>query len=160
MPLPSTVQMSGSWTFVVGLPAVSARYPIRLKEPKPLTDQEAVPEDYRVHVYHSKQDRMWVQQWIIGMLQANRFNVTTNKQSSRNGSRVILVLTPELLNEAIRKTVLGIKLRDCDVEEEIKIECNSYMDLTTNDLSDFTLHEKFRSRVLKSLKMPLSICSA
>lgn len=112
---------------------------------------------------------MWVQQWIIGMLQANRFNVTTNKQPSRNGSRVILVLTPELFNEAISeeilgaipgKTVLGIKLRDCDVEEKIKIECNSYMDLTTNDLSDFTLHEKFRSRVLKSLKMPLSICSA
>jgi len=66
-----------------------------------------VPEDYWVHVYHSKQDRMWVQQWIIGMLQANRFNVTTNKQSSRNGSRVILVLTPELLNEAISEEILG-----------------------------------------------------
>ena len=60
----------------------------------------------------------------------------TNKQSSRNGSRVILVLTPELLNEAITeeilgaipgKNVLGIKLRDCDMEEEIKIECNSYI---------------------------------
>lgn len=112
---------------------------------------------------------MWVQQWIIGMLQASRFNVTTNKQASRKGSRIILVLTPELLNEAISKeilgaipgkTVLGIKLRDCHVEEEIEIECSSYMDLTTNDLSDFTFHEKFKSRVLKSLKMPLSICSA
>ena len=113
---------------------------------------------------------MWVQQWIIGMLQANRLNnATTNKPASRNGSRVILVITQELLNEAISeeilgeipgKTVLGIKLRDCDVEEEINIECNRYMDLTTNDRSDFTLHEKFRSRVLKSLKMPLSICSA
>ncbi|XP_015756339.1 PREDICTED: uncharacterized protein LOC107335809 [Acropora digitifera] len=88
-------------------PSSSARYPIRLKEPKPLTDPEAVPEDYRVHVYHSKQDRMWVQQWIIGMLQANRFNVTTNKQSSRNGSRVILVLTLEPLNEVISEEILG-----------------------------------------------------
>ena len=63
-------------------------------------------------------------------LQPNRFNVTTNKQPSRNGSRVILVLTPEPLNEAIseeilgtipEKTVLGIKLRNCDVEKEILI---------------------------------------
>ena len=55
-------------------------------------------------------------------LQANRFIVTTTKQPSRNGSRVILVLTPELLNEATSeeilgaipgKTVLGIKLRNC-----------------------------------------------
>ena len=63
-------------------------------------------------------------------LHANRFIVTTTKQPSRNGSRVILVLTPELLNEAISeeilgaipgKTVLGIKLRNCDVEKKILI---------------------------------------
>ena len=127
------------------------------------------PQDCQVHIYHSKKDRLWVKQWISGMLEANRFNVTTNKQPSRNGSRMILVLSPELFNEpfssdiisAIQgKTLLGIKLRDCDVPEEIEKEYNSYMDLMTADLSDLTYHVTFMFRVQKSLKLPLSICSA
>ena len=82
---------------------------------------------------------------------------------------MILVLSPELFNEpfssdiisAIQgKTLLGIKLRDCDVPEEIEKEYNSYMDLTTADLSDLTYHVTFMFRVQKSLKLPLSICSA
>lgn len=71
---------------------------------------------------------MWVKQWISGMMEANRFIITTNKEPSRNVSRVILVLTPELFNEPFfseifdsiqGKIVLGIKLRNCKVPEEI-----------------------------------------
>ena len=103
------------------------------------------------------------------MMEANRFIITTNKQPSRNVSRVILVLTPELFNEpffseiidAIQgKIVLGIKLRNCKVPEEIGKECNSYMDLTTTDLSDLNFHISFMFRVKKFLKLPVSICSA
>ena len=128
-----------------------------------------VPEDFQVHIYHSKKDRVWVKRWISGMMEANRFNVTTNKQPSENGSRIILVLTPELFNEPFTsailgsiqgKNVLGIKLRDCEIPEEIEKECTSYMDLTTTDLSDLTFHITFMFRVRKSLKLPISICSA
>lgn len=103
------------------------------------------------------------------MMEANRFNITTNKQPSENGSRIILVLTPELFNEPFSsailgsiqgKDVLGIKLRDCEIPEEIEKECTSYMDLTTTDLSDLTFHITFMFRVQKSLKLPISICSA
>jgi len=128
-----------------------------------------VPEDCQVHIYHSKKDRVWVKQWISGMIEANKFYVTTNKQPSRSSSRMILILTPELFKEpfsskilgAIQgKTVLGIKLRDCEVLEEIEKQFTSYMDLTTTDLSDLTFHVPFMFRVQKSLKLPLSICSA
>lgn len=129
-----------------------------------------VPEDYQVHIYHSKKDRVWVKHWILGMMEANRFNITTNKQPSRNGSRVIIVLTPELFNEtffseisdAIQgKYLLCIKLRNCEVPQEIEKECNSYMDLTTTDLSDLNFHDiSFMFRLKKFLKLPASICSA
>lgn len=124
-------------------------------------------EDSQVHIYHSKKDRLWVKQWLTGMLEANRYNITTNRQAATNTSRIILVLTPELFDEpfpivdAIEgKTVLGIKLRDCDVPEEISCECTSYMDLTTTDLSDLTFHITFLFRIKKALKLPVSICSA
>ena len=103
------------------------------------------------------------------MMEANRFIITTNQQPSRNVSRVILVLTPELFNEpffseifdAIQgKIVLGIKLRNCNMPEEIGQECSSCMDLTTTDLSDLNFHISFMFRVKKSLKLPVSICSA
>ena len=128
-----------------------------------------MPEDYQVHIYHSKKDRVWVKQWISGMMEANRFNITINQQPSRNGSRVILVLTPELFNEpffseisdAIQgKCVLCIKLKNCEVLKEIENECNSYVDLTTTDLSDLNFHISFMFRVKKFLKLPVSICSA
>ena len=128
-----------------------------------------MPEDYQVHIYHGKRDRVWVKQWISAMMEANRFIITTNQQPSRNVSRVILVLTPELFNEpffseiidAIQgKIVLGVKLRNCEVPEEIGKECSSYMDLTTTDLSDLNFHISFMFRVKKSLKLPVSICSA
>lgn len=146
-------------------PSSSARYPLRIKTTK---SSEALLEDYQVHVYHSKQERMWVKQWIIGMLEAKRFNITTNRQPSKNASRVILILTPELFNEQINdeihgavqgKTVLGIKLRGCDVAKQIQRVYSSYIDLTTVDPSDLTFHINFMFRVLKALKLPLSICS-
>lgn len=129
-----------------------------------------VPEDSQVHIYHSKKDRLWVKQWLTGMLEANRYNVTTNRgKAPTNTSRMILVLTPELFDEpfcfeildAIEgKTVLSIKLRDCDVPEEISNESTSYMDLTTTDLSNLTFHITFMFRIKKALKLPVSICSA
>lgn len=132
---------------------------------------DVVPEDSQVHIYHSKKDQLWVKQWLTGMLEANRFNVTTNREALTNTStsRMILVLTPELFDEpfclqildAIEgKTVLGIKLRDCDVPVDISNECTSYMDLTTTDLSDMTFHITFMFRIKKALKLPVSICSA
>lgn len=151
-------------------PSSSARYPLRMKRPKPALDPEALAEDFHVHVYHSKKDRLWVKQWISRMLEANRFSITTNQQPSKKpSSRIILVLTPELFNEPSSsgiqsiiqgKTVLGIKLRDCDVPEEIEKEYDSYMDMTTTDFSDLTFHINFMFRVQKSLKLPLTICSA
>lgn len=151
-------------------PSSSARYPLRMKIPKPPIDPETLPEDSQVHIYHSKKERLWVKQWLTGMLEANRYNVTTNRQQApTNTSRMILVLTPELFDEpfcfqlldAIEgKTVLGIKLRDCEVPEEISSECTSYMDLTTTDLSDLTFHVTFMFRIKKALKLPVSICSA
>lgn len=130
-----------------------------------------VPEDSQVHIYHSKKDQLWVKQWLTGMLETNRYNVTTNRsrQAPTHASRMILILTPELFDEpfclqildAIEgKTVLGIKLRDCNVPEEISNECTSYMDLTTTDLSDLTFHITFMFRIKKALKLPVSICSA
>ena len=126
-----------------------------------------VQEDSQVHIYHSKMDRLWVKQWLTGMLEANRYHITTNRQTATNTSRIILVLTPELFDEPFPivdaidgKTVLGIKLRDCDVPEEISSECTSYMDLTTTDLSDLTFHITFLFRIKKALKLPVSICSA
>lgn len=128
-----------------------------------------VPEDSQVHIYHSKKDRVWVKRWLSGMLEANRFNVTTNRQAPTNTSRMILVLTPELFDEPLclqildaieGKTVLGIKLRDCDIPEEIANECTSYMNLTATDLSDLTFHITFMFRIKKALKLPVSICSA
>lgn len=120
-----------------------------------------MPEDYQVHIYHSKKDRLWVKQWLTGMLEANRYNVTTNRRKApTNTSRMILVLTPELFDEpfcfeildAIEgKTVLSIKLRDCDVPEEISNESTSYMDLTTTDLSNLTFHITFMFRIRKPL---------
>ena len=130
---------------------------------------DVVPEDFQVHIYHSKKDRLWVKQWLTGMLEANRYNVTTNRQAPTGTSRMILVLTPELFDEPFcnqilnaieRKTVLGIKLRDCHVPEEILNECTKYMDLTTTDLSDLTFHITFMFRIKKALKLPVSICSA
>jgi len=132
---------------------------------------DVVPEDSQVHIYHSKKDQLWVKLWLTGMLEANRFNVTTNREAPTNTgtSRMILVLTPELFDEpfclqildAIEgKTVLGIKLRDCDVPVDISNECTSYMDLTTTDLSDMTFHITFMFRIKKALKLPVSICSA
>ena len=132
-----------------------------------LLSVNVVQEDSQVHIYHSKKDRLWVKQWLTGMLEANRYNITTNRQAATNTSRIILVLTPELFDEpfpivdAIEgKTVLGIKLRDCDVPEEISSECTSYMDLTTTDPSDLTFHITFLFRIKKALKLPVSICSA
>lgn len=128
-----------------------------------------VAEDSQVHIYHSKKDRLWVKRWLSGMMETNRFNVTTNRKASRNASRMIVVLTPELFDEpfcleildAIEgKTVLGIKLRDCEIPEEIANECTSYMDLTTTDLSDLTFHITFMLRIKRALKLPVSICSA
>ena len=128
-----------------------------------------VPEDYQVHIYHSKKDRVWVKQWISGMLEANRFYVTTNKQPSKNSSRIVLVLTPELFNEPFSskilgtiqgKNVLGVKHRECEVPEEIEKQFTSYMDLITTDISDLTFHVAFMFRVKDSLKLPVSICSA
>lgn len=128
-----------------------------------------VPEDSQVHIYHSRKDRTWVKRWITGMMEANRYNVTTNRQTSRNTSRIIVVFTPALFDEpfcheildAIEgKMVLGIKLKDCDIPEVIANECTSYMDLTTNDLSDLTFQITFMFRIKKALKLPVSICSA
>lgn len=132
---------------------------------------DVVPEDSQVHIYHSKKDRLWVKQWLTGMLEANRFNITTNRQAPTNTStsKMILVLTPELFDkpfclqilDAIKgKTVLGIKLRDCDVPVDISNECTSYMNLTTTDLSDLTFHITFMFRIKKALNLPVSICSA
>ena len=128
-----------------------------------------VPEDSQVHIYHSKKDRLWVKRWIIGMMEANRYNITTNRQMSRKTSRMIVVFTPELFQEpfcqeildAIEgKMVLGIKLKDCDIPEGIVNECTSYIDLTATDLSDLTFHITFMFRIKKALKLPVSICSA
>lgn len=128
-----------------------------------------VPEDSQVHIYHSKKERLWVKRWIIGMMEANRYNITTNRQMSRKTSRMIVVFTPELFQEpfcqeildAIEgKMVLGIKLKDCDIPEGIANECTSYIDLTATDLSDLTFHISFMFRIKKALKLPVSICSA
>lgn len=82
---------------------------------------------------------------------------------------MILVLTPQVFYESFcfeildaieGKTVLGIKLRDYDVPEEISNECTSYMDLTTSDLSDLIFHITFMFRIKKALKLPVSISSA
>lgn len=128
-----------------------------------------MPEDSQVHIYHSRKDRAWVKRWLSGMMEANRFNITTNRKSSRNANRMILVLTPELFDEPFcfeildaiaGKRVLGIKLRDCEIPEEIANECTSYMDLTATDLSDLTFHITFMFRIKKALKLPVSVCSA
>ena len=103
------------------------------------------------------------------MMEAKRYNITTNRQMSRKTSRMIVVFTPELFQEpfcqeildAIEgKMVLGIKLKDCDIPEGIVNECTSYIDLTATNLSDLTFHISFMFRIKKALKLPVSICSA
>ena len=103
------------------------------------------------------------------MMEANRYYVTTNRKASKNASRIIVVLTPELFDEPFcleildvieGKTVLCIKLRDCDIPEEIANECTSYIDLTPTNLSDLTFHITFMFRIQKALKLPVSVCSA
>ena len=98
-----------------------------------------------------------------------RFHVTTKMDPvGIECSRVIIVLTPELLHgdlppemlDPIRgKLVLGIKLRDCIIPEVLANEVTSYIDLTTTDLNDLTYHEQFMKTVYRSLKLPVSVCS-
>ncbi|XP_032239463.2 uncharacterized protein LOC116619146 isoform X2 [Nematostella vectensis] len=109
-------------------PSNSARYPIRMTTPKLPIDPEWDFNDFRVHIYHSSRDGLWVKEWLLGMLSVRRFQVTTNRQPCEDCDRVIVVLSARLLRTRLAEEALeSMKGRLALVVR--LVECTNYSTL-------------------------------
>ena len=132
----------------------------------------SVAQDFKVHIYHGRSEGAWVRDWLRGILEVRRFEVTASSLTSPCGSdikKIIIVATekmlkkgydPTSLRSADGKLVLIIKLSECSIPEDIEDICTAHLDLSTLGTHDQTLQTPLMFKVYKALKLPMSICSA
>lgn len=128
-----------------------------------------VRSDYRVHIYHSNRDKLWVKQWIMGILEAKRFQVTTNYQPCWDCDRVIIILSQhflrsaDLVNEAHDgmegRVSMVIRKEDCLDRDDFANKCRVFLDFSSQDMHDYSFQTNLMSWLLKGLSLPESICS-
>lgn len=129
-----------------------------------------VQSDYRVHIFHCQRDALWVNQWIRGILEARRYQVTTNSQPFGDCDRVIIVLSQNMAKapanvrkaaDGIRGRIsLGIKKEHCIEPNEIKDRCLGYIDMSRVSMYDYTFQYHLMKNVIKCLFLPEPIGSA
>ncbi|XP_031551673.1 uncharacterized protein LOC116288946 [Actinia tenebrosa] len=151
-------------------PSNSARYPIRIPRNKKGTDPEWFCSDYRVHIYNSNKDKLWVKQWILGILKAKRFQVTINYQPCWDCDRVIIILSQHFLSSADLvsevhdgmegRVSMVIRKEECWEQDDFANKCQVLVDLSNLVMQDYSFQTNLMSWLLKGLSLPESICSA
>lgn len=105
------------------------------------------------------------------MLEARRYQVTTNNEPFDDCDRVIIVLSQNFskATAVIRKAAYGVRGRislgikmDISVVEpnEVRDRCLGYIDMSRANMYDYSFQYQLMNKVIKCLFLPESVGSA